>query len=73
MQESTPIPDNLQGVSWKVGDYAQTTIDTTEEYLQLYSKTLTCENKQNAVRYGTEQNTDLRKTFKIIPPQQKSM
>ena len=30
-QEGTPIPDNLQGVSWKNCNYAQIAIDTTEK------------------------------------------
>ena len=37
-QECTPIPDSLQGVSWKDGDYDQITIYNTEESLQLYRK-----------------------------------
>ena len=64
-QEGTPIPDNLQGVSWKDGDYTKITIDRTEEYLQLYSENLMCVNTQNAARSGTEQAADLTKTFKI--------
>ena len=75
-QEGTPIPDNLQGISWKDGDYTQytqITIDSTEEYLQLYSENLMCVNTQNAARSGTEQAADLTKTFKIMPLLRKSM
>ena len=41
--------------------------------MQSYSESLICVNKQNTTRSGTEQVTDLTKTFKIIPLLQKSM
>ena len=64
-QDGTPIPDNLQGVSWKDGEYAQIAIDTTEKCSKLYSENLICANTQNVSRSGTEKAADLTKRFKL--------